>query len=386
MTAEAKQVFANAIVYTHKHAKDKRIAKKYNDRIYTKDFIYWTLHNIKMSSFKKSQELKIEQNNDIIKRQDGVKEKQKRGEELSDIDQMLLAFKPMPLESFEQFLAKYMEKKPYLKETGLDTVAIRKYLLENMDYFYAEPDAFEGLKIDEDCKSLGIANTDIKILDAAISLLEKNKDIEKANRLLWRYTLEDFKTAKEWRAWYTKYKNKMFFTQSGGFVWMINDPNANPDIRPRNDKKEEVEIADELTKLGLQLAEPTHENPVSVGAMLVDGKNENEKTVLIETNIMSGYHIYAYVPSGEAYIKTELGLDLPEGVDLVGKWDKSSPAPYPGKDKILIYKGESSFKQAIKFDGKIAKGTKVKCWLYYQCCDASICFPPQKKEFVLELN
>lgn len=136
----------------------------------------------------------------------------------------------------------------------------------------------------------------------------------------------------------------------------------------------------------LQLDEPTHAEPVSIGAVLVDGENEGEKTILIKTNIMEGYHIYAYVPKGEAYIKTEQGIEIPAGVNLVGKWVKTSPAPYPGKDGILIYKKENSFKHKIKVGKDVAKGSEIKCWLYYQCCDASICFPPKKKEFTLILN
>lgn len=136
----------------------------------------------------------------------------------------------------------------------------------------------------------------------------------------------------------------------------------------------------------LQLSEPTHEEPVSVGAVLIDGDKEDEKVIMIKTNIMEGYHIYAYVPKGEAYIKTELGIELPAGVELISKWKKTSPAPYPGKVGILIYKNDNRFKHAIKVGKGVAKGTKIKCSLYYQCCNSSICFPPKKKEFELTLN
>ncbi|WP_298367469.1 protein-disulfide reductase DsbD domain-containing protein [uncultured Lutibacter sp.] len=135
----------------------------------------------------------------------------------------------------------------------------------------------------------------------------------------------------------------------------------------------------------IRLEAPNHMNPVSVGATILDGKLAGEKTVLIKTNIMNGYHIYAYVPSGEAYINSEIGIDLIKGVELVGNWEKSAPQTYPGKSHLLIYKNENTFKHKIKVGKEVVKGTKIKCWIYYQCCDARICFPPKKKEIELTL-
>ncbi|WP_111709912.1 protein-disulfide reductase DsbD domain-containing protein [Lutibacter citreus] len=135
----------------------------------------------------------------------------------------------------------------------------------------------------------------------------------------------------------------------------------------------------------IKLDAPNHMNPVSVGATIINGEIPGEKTVLIKTNIMGGYHIYAYVPSGEAYINSELGIDVIKGVELVGDWEKSAPQTYPGKNHLLIYKNESTFKHKIKVGKEVTKGTKIKCWIYYQCCDARICFPPKKKEIELTL-
>jgi DsbC/DsbD-like thiol-disulfide interchange protein len=137
--------------------------------------------------------------------------------------------------------------------------------------------------------------------------------------------------------------------------------------------------------LNIQLSEPTHEDPVSVGATIIDGEKEDEKVIVMKTRIKDGYHIYAYVPPSEAYIKTEQGIELPEGVELLGEWEKSAPASYPGNNQLLIYKKENSFKHKIKIGSNVASGLSIKCWLYYQSCNASICLPPKKKEFVLEL-
>ncbi len=388
MTEEAKQVFANAIVYTHKHANDKRIAKKYNDRIATKVYIDELIYYTTKRSHDSHVELYKDYNKAMLEEQKTIREKQERGEELTEREKMMLSFEPQATLTREQYLKKNIGRHVWSKITGLDTLAVRKYLNENRDYFYSEPDGFYDLKVDEDCKSLGIVNTDIKILDAAISLLEKEQDVAKAKRLLWRYTLEDFSNAKEWRDWFEKYKEKMFFTQAGGYVWLINDADANPDIHPRKDKMEEVEEKSEVEaelKPELKLDVPTDDEPVSVGAIVLPSNEKNKRTILIKAEILDGYHIYAYVPQGEAYIKTDFGIELPEGVELLGEWVKSSPTAYPGKEGLLIYENEVVFKHELKITAGFAKGSKIKCWVYYQCCDATICFPPKRKEFVLSL-
>ena len=137
--------------------------------------------------------------------------------------------------------------------------------------------------------------------------------------------------------------------------------------------------------VNIQLSEPTHEDPVSVGATIINGEKENEKVIVMKTRIKDGYHIYAYVPQSEAYIKTEQGVELPDGIELIEDWEKSAPSAYPGNNQLLVYKKENTFKHKIKTGEALKAGTTIKCWLYYQCCNASICLPPKKKEFELEL-
>lgn len=378
MTDEAKKVFANAIVYTHKNADKKIIAPKYNDRIATKVYLDELLHYTTKASHDSHVKVYEGFNAESQKAKEAALKKQAAGEELGEREKMILNFEPQPIVTREQYLEKNFYRLSWGKEVGLDTLAIRKYIIDNRSYFYSEPTGFYEIKVDEDIKSLSTANTDSKVLDAAISLLEKNENDAKAKRILWRYTIEDFSTAKEWRNWYEKYKDNMFFTEAGGFVWMINDADANPDVRPRDDIKEEA-------KADIILEEPTHAEPVSIGATFMASEDDGNKTVVIKTKIMGGYHIYAYVPAGEAYINTKFEVELPEGVEVVSDWKKSPPAPYPGKANLLIYNNESEFKQEIKVGSNVAKGTKIKCSIYYQCCDTKICFPPKKKVFELEL-
>ena len=78
------------------------------------------------------------------------------------------------------------------------------------------------LDIDEEARYIGIANNDIRILDKAISMLETGEDVEIAKEVLERYTLCRFATPVQWRDWYETYKDKLFFTESGGWLFLIN--------------------------------------------------------------------------------------------------------------------------------------------------------------------
>ena len=101
------------------------------------------------------------------------------------------------------------------------------YYRENIDYFYGGEGMYV-LSIDEDVKSLGIPYNDKRLLDTAIRLLEKGKETEKANRILHRYTLCRFEAPQEWRTWYEKNKERLFFTESGGWLFMVNTREPDP--------------------------------------------------------------------------------------------------------------------------------------------------------------
>ncbi len=381
MTEEAKQVFANAIVYIHKNSNKKIVAPKYNDRIATKIYLEELLFYTTIRSYTNYMKTYEEFNSVSLIAKEKAQKKQVTGKELDDREKMMLSFQPHPIKTRKQYLEKQFSRQSWYKKVGIDTLKICKYINDNRDYFYSEPSGMYNIKVDEDLKSIGIANTNKKMLEKVISMLEKEEDVEKAKRILHRYTVETFAGTKEWKAWYEKYKDKLFFTQAGGFVWMVNDPKANSKTKPRDDKEFVQKAINEV-----RLAKPTHENPVSVTAAIVPSECGNGKSVLIKTSIMEGYHIYAYVPSGEAYIVTTYGVELPDGVELSGKWKKSSPTPYPGKPNLLTYKTESEFKHALNIGNNIPEDAKIKIWFRYQCCDANICFPPQKKEFELELD
>lgn len=157
----------------------------------------------------------------------------------------------------------------------------------NADYFMPKPGSY-GFIIDEDARSLGISNKDPRILDQAICLMEEGTNAAKGERLLKRYTLCHFETAAEWRSWFEANKSRLFFTESGGWVFMVNtrDKNVAGNDYPVESAKSPVKPE--------EIAETDDQNPVRWGITEERLPNGNRQIVL-RAKIHLGYHIYACV-------------------------------------------------------------------------------------------
>nr|WP_315246754.1 hypothetical protein [uncultured Flavobacterium sp.] len=221
MTDEAKQVFANAVVYIKQFKGQKPIARKYNDRIAIRTSIDDMVAKLNTESF---EEFKVYMGEMNIQREKGINkllEKKKNGEKLSDMDEAILGAQsqPIPVPTWEEYLqmtAQTFYKPEYLKNVD----KLKKYLKENKKYMYSEPDGFYELKIDEDIKKLGIGNADIKLLQQCVSILKSGKETDLANRVLLHYTGMQ-KTSQEWEKWLEDNSSKLFFTEAGGYKWLI---------------------------------------------------------------------------------------------------------------------------------------------------------------------
>ena len=82
---------------------------------------------------------------------------------------------------------------------------------------------------------------------------ENNQDVEKAKRILYHYTLLRYDNAKQWRQWYNKYQSKLFFTESGGWLWLVNDldpktPGNDYSILKFNEVSEVAPMAEKASK------------------------------------------------------------------------------------------------------------------------------------------
>ena len=277
---------------------------------------------------------------------------------------------------------------------GFNEELYKKYYQDNYNYFYAKDPFGYDLDVDEDARDLGIANNDIKLIDTAISLIEKNEsakdqpqnpyrqskefsDYQMGKRILDRYTLVRFETAKEYRDWFTKYKDKMFFTDSGGWLWLINTQDKSV---PGNDYKVRPDFHEHIDRTfkadgaaapapkgprGKRAAAVNRDNPVAYVARYDAQKHE----IVIEQTIFEGFHTYASLGKDDPFILTEVEITL-NGGEKVGELKKPAAKPFEG-GKATIYEGFGEFRQAVKGSGE------ATITIHYQACDASMCHMPK---------
>jgi hypothetical protein len=118
---------------------------------------------------------------------------------------------------------KYIERnfpEEVRKRCGSEAEKYLTYYRENLEYLYPVPPR-NLLAVDEDVKSLGVSNRKIELLERCISLLEKGEKMELARRILQRYTNELFVDTKEWRDWLEKNRQRLFFSDFGGYKFYV---------------------------------------------------------------------------------------------------------------------------------------------------------------------
>lgn len=370
MTSESQNVLANAIVYISKFNGKGVIARKYLDRRATKEY----LKELKNSATKEAYDDAIASDRAYDQQALAVKkiaqEKKAKNEKLTEMEEQSLSYQTQPERSFEDFLKR--SQKELFDKFGTNSAAYLKYYDENKDYFYSE-DKMYVITVDEDVKSLRIPNTDKRLLDKCITMLEKGQDVDKAKRILDRYTLLNYKTASEWRNWYEKNKNKIFFTETGGYYFMVNS--YDKDTEGNNYKNKSTETSYNHIKP----EQTDHNNAVSVATGIVN-KGAN-KEVVVKVRIHPGYHIYAFVSNVDPYIQTALKINIPEGYTKVGDLKKPSFKHF-NNSGTTIYEDEIIFTQEISGQGN----GEVICAVTYQCCDSQICFPPvNDQEYKIQL-
>lgn len=374
MTDEAKAVFANAVVYISQFAGQMPIARKYNDRIATREYLKELKYYSARAAWEASNRMMEQWNAQMSETQKAAQAKQAKGEELSDMERMSLDFAPQPQESFEDFLKKH--KRELFDCFGTDEQAYLDYYDGNRDYFYGGEGMYV-LTVDEDAKVWGIPNNDLCLLDRAIREWEQGGEVERAKRVLERYTLCRFAAPQEWRAWYEANKNRLFFTEAGGWLFMVDTCDRSV---PGNDYSAKGQ------KLASPAAAPADnlatddKNPVRATMSVEDGANGN-KVLVVKMKIHPGYHIYASVGQGDAFIPTTVDFVLPDGYEKAGDLQRSSFKGY-GSTGTTIFEDKAEFRQEINGNGS----GMARCTLGYQCCDAHICFPPREVELTVEIK
>jgi len=126
---------------------------------------------------------------------------------------------------------------------------------------------------------------------------------------------------------------------------------------------------------------PDEMNPVTLNAQSV---NEGDSIgIIVKVAMAPGWHIYAYVPSGQPYIAIDQILQVPENCKTVGEWKKTEPSASSDAPGVLIYEEEAVFiHKLVKLPQAKMDGI-VKAGLYYQTCNLRQCLPPRGKTFEL---
>lgn len=363
MTDEAKDVFVNTVCYIKKFDHQQPIMKK--TQIENREWVDEMLYRTDKNLYDKALIARKEGNARLLKMQQDLRDRKAKGEDIGRGGEGLLH---MPVTNDVESFADYLKDwtgSDMVAKFGTNTDAYHKYYRENLEYFF--PSDPYSLQVDTDAKKLGISNRKIELLEKCIQLLKKGKDTALAQRVLKRYTTEKFSTAAEWSAWLTKNKPNLYYTEAGGFKFMVNT------------YKTETAAVKPTTSTAVKMANtavPTLTDPVVVSAQLVAGA-DGKRNLEIDAIILRGWHLYAYVPENSPFIVTQPSIELPEGVKN-SEWQTSAGVPFTGGEGMYVWENKASFSTAIDASA-LKPGTVIKCGLYYQVCDNNKCFPPKKK-------
>lgn len=376
LTKAGKAALANAIVYISKFEGQHIIARKLNESIATRKSVDGQKYMASREAWKEYNTMNQEFYEMIDSVRQAAQAKQKRGEELTQMEKVYMTggfTRPDP-----PTYAEYMKQRfPLLYHVfGNDAAEYARYFEKNRNWFYPDEKGY-NLDIDEDVRTLGIANNDKRLLDTCIAMLEKNEEPALARRVLERYTLCRFETPAEWRKWYDTYQDKLFFTESGGWLWLVNTFDRSV---PGNDYSVLKVVAKEGVKKPVLTQDTDEKNPVAL-SMDVNTLAGGTHELVVRMKVHPGYHTYAQVSDEDPFLPTELEFELPEGCRLEGGLITPAFSPL-GETKTTVYTGDGLFRQKISGTGK----GEVKCTVSYQCCDNSICFPPVKKTLAVELK
>ncbi len=372
MTDEAKPVFLNAVVYMSKFKGHRIIARKLNEGIATRTTADERKYTVSKANYEAYKAMLEKSNRQMKHYADSLGKVEAAGGKLTAEDRlyMQIGANPQPIPSYLDYV-KEMAGDLYDK-FGTDIDAYARYYTDNRPYFYGSLNDHD-VKVDEDAKSLGIANNDKRILDKAISLWESGADVEKAKRILYRYTLLRYDNVQEWRNWYKKYQGKLFFTESGGWLWLVNDLDPKT---PGNDygvlKYNEIDES----SLVPMTEKATEEDPVAFSSAVVWNGSEGE--LVIRMKIHPGYHIYSTVSEQDPYIETTYEMHTEGTVELVGELQKPVGKLLAGS-KSVVYEGEQVLRQKITGTGSITIDVT------YQACNAHACLMPKTKTLKIRI-
>ena len=354
MTETAQRVFINAICYISKFDGKVPVTRKYENGYVTREKLRQQLALFERDTFEHYRVSRKAYNEKLMELKREVEDLNAAGKEVPG-DLMGQAWpQPQKVMEYEEYLNSYL-KRDRERAGCSDAEEYRVYLKKNMDYFYGGTGNF-SFRVDRDLKQLGIAVGDVKGLERAIELLEGSpEEREKGERLLARYSTENFSTVAEWKTWLDEVRDRLIFSEACGYKFV--------------DKVKGMAINRiDKTQGGVQ-----QDNPVSVLAMRIG------KEIQVQFTMKEGFHIYANSGEEGAYVLTDVKFEYPRGIEPDGKLKVPEGKAYEADPKVKIYEKKVTLVQPVKVIPADNKGVII-CTVTYQACDDMICMPPVTEE------
>jgi len=108
-----------------------------------------------------------------------------------------------------------------------DAALLAKFYQDNLELVYRD----KKYCIDLELPAMGLqSNRKVETLKRLIELLDDPRHAADAREALRRYTRESFETPQEWRAWFEKSRDRIYFTDVGGYKFLV-APQGYP-VRP----------------------------------------------------------------------------------------------------------------------------------------------------------
>lgn len=391
MTTLGKALLANAIVYASKFGSDPVIARKFNDNIAVRSDIDRRIARASQRGVDARNEGEMNFYNKFKTIYDRVQAAKASGQELSTEDKRYENLhepsKPH-LITYDEYIR---EVEPELYEVfGEDPDEYLRYFTKNRPYFHPDETGY-NLEIDHDCRSLGIANNDVRLLDRAVEMLgEGGRARQTGKRLLERYTLCRFESPAEWKDWIDTNRDRLFFTEAGGWLWLVDSKDRNTvgndysvlgkipgETKMKGYEEYKAKQAEEAKKASREMEVATlhptsRENPVALAAVL-ETNADGSKEIVVKMNVHQDFHTYAAVDDDDPYVATTFKWNFADGVEAAG--DLISPVAHPTYNNTTHYVGKNEFRRKVKGTGEVEVSVR------YQACDANGCHRPKTEKF-----
>lgn len=361
MTDEAKDVFVNALHYISRFAGQAPIARKKSGTM-LRNGVDYAIESMSEAGYARTVARYAQIRADYSKRKAAVRKRIAAGEEVSKSERRTLQMRA-PRTPGRLDRARRLVSSKTMKALGEDPVKLTAYLKENRPYYRTS--GWYKLVVDEELKSVGIASDDPALLDRlVVTLLAGDRD-GVAKTLLERYTAESFATAQQWATWLDANRSRLFFTEAGGYIWLVNTIGTKA-----KGGRAATPGAVESTAPKHRKIKATSGAPFASGLSIKPlGKGRYKLTLHVD--ILDGWHAYDEVPENSAYLPLRIQLDLPKGVRQVGDWNKPESHPSIEAPGLTLFEGRLAFH--CELESK--RAATLTCKVRHQVCDAKMCMP-----------